>query len=211
MVRSEHCASVRAKLCQNGAVSEPYPRRHDPTVLRAIAHPTRNRILHELEASGSLRAADVARLLEIPANQASFHLRQLAKYGLIEPAPDQARDGRDRVWRVVDEGRLRLSLDEMLDAPGGPAAVKVWQRNASGWAHQVVDEAYTLDRSPGVMRAITEQPLRLTRQEAQELCDRLDAVLQEVLREKRDADDDAERSTYLLFSILQPYPQRTGP
>jgi hypothetical protein len=62
-----------------------------------------------------------------------------------------------------------------------------------------------------VMRAITEQPLRLTRQEAQELCDRLDAVLQEVLREKRDADDDAERSTYLLFSILQPYPQRTGP
>ena len=163
-------------------MSEPYPRRHDPTVLRAIAHPTRNRILHELEASGSLRAADVARLLEIPANQASFHLRQLAKYGLIEPAPDEARDGRDRVWR----------------------------RNASGWAHQIVDEAYALERTPGTFRAITEQPVRLTRAEAQDLCERLDAVLQETLKDRRDADDGVERSTYLFFSIAQPYPQRTG-
>ena len=160
--------------------------------------------------SGERPGSAVARLLEIPANQASFHLRQLAKYGLIEPAPDEARDGRDRVWRVVDEGRLRLSLEEMLAAPGGPAAVKVWQRNASGWAHQIVDEAYALERTPGTFRAITEQPIRLTRAEAQDLCERLDAVLQETLKDRRDADDGVERSTYLFFSIAQPYPQRTG-
>jgi predicted ArsR family transcriptional regulator len=191
-------------------VSEPYPRRHDPTVLRAIAHPTRNRILNELEASGPLRAADIARLIDIPANQASFHLRQLAKYGLIEPAPDAARDGRDRVWRVVDDGRLQLDLDEMLDTPGGAAAVKVWQRNASAWGHQIVEEAYGLERTKGVFRAITEQPLRLTRDEARALAERLDEVLRDTVKQQRDPGDDAERTTYLFFSIMQPHPQRTG-
>ncbi len=78
------------------------PRRlSDPRVLRAIAHPVRTRILEELSASGPVRAADVARDLGIPANQASFHLRQLAKYGLVEEAPEEARDKRDRVWRAV--------------------------------------------------------------------------------------------------------------
>ena len=45
----------------------------DPRILRAIAHPTRNRVLHELSAAGSLRAADIARLLDIPANQAHIY------------------------------------------------------------------------------------------------------------------------------------------
>ena len=50
----------------------------DPRVLRAIAHPARTRILEEMSASGPVRAADVALALGSPANQASFHLRQLA-------------------------------------------------------------------------------------------------------------------------------------
>ena len=78
----------------------------DPRVLRAIAHPVRNRILDELGASGPTRAADIARELGIPANQASFHLRQLAKYGLVEEAPEEARDKRDRVWRRRRGGGL---------------------------------------------------------------------------------------------------------
>jgi predicted ArsR family transcriptional regulator len=60
----------------------------DPRVLRAIAHPVRTRILEEMSASGPVRAADVAQSLGIPANQASFHLRQLAKYGMVEEAPE---------------------------------------------------------------------------------------------------------------------------
>ena len=35
-------------------------RTHDPTVLRAIAHPMRNRILNEMSATGPTRAADIA-------------------------------------------------------------------------------------------------------------------------------------------------------
>jgi predicted ArsR family transcriptional regulator len=184
--------------------------RHDPRILRAIAHPARGRILHELEAAGPLRAADIARLLEMPANQASFHLRQLAKYGMVEPAPEEAHDRRDRVWRLVDSGRFRLDLKQVKESPGGSAAVKVWQRQAGAWGHQIVDEAYALDEKAGIFRAITEQPLRLTKDEAKELADELDEVLDTWSRRKRDPAREDDRSTYLFFSIMQPHPERTG-
>lgn len=82
--------------------SEPQPV-HDPRVLRAIAHPVRNRILEDLEAGGPQRVADMAKVPGVPANQAGFHLRQLAAYGLVVEAPEQAREGRVRVWRAVHE------------------------------------------------------------------------------------------------------------
>ena len=85
----------------------------DPRVLRAIAHPTRGRILDELGATGPMRAADVGEALGIPANQASFHLRQLAKYGVIQPAPEAARDKRDRVWKLADERGFRLDVQDI--------------------------------------------------------------------------------------------------
>src|SRR6476469_4307603 len=91
---------------------------HDPKLLRAIAHPLRNRILTELEASGSLRAADIARVLDVPANQASFHLRQLAKYGLVEEDVAAARDKRDRVWRTTSAAALDVDLGTLEQAPG---------------------------------------------------------------------------------------------
>ena len=82
----------------------------DPRVLRAIAHPVRTRDPRRAaRPRGRSRAADIARELGIPANQASFHLRQLAKYGLVEEAPEEARDKRDRVWRAAAAGGYRSS------------------------------------------------------------------------------------------------------
>ena len=74
-----------------------------------------------------MRAADLARELDIPANQASFHLRQLAKYGLVEEDPDAARDKRDRVWRPTSEHGLMVNLDELEKQPGGKAASAVFR------------------------------------------------------------------------------------
>src|SRR5215471_2949181 len=105
----------------------------DLRVLRAIAHPARSRILDELHASGPLRAADVARLLDVPANQASFHLRQLAKYGMVEPAPELAKDGRDRVWRTVPGG-LRFDDEDLDDTPGAKAAHTVFMDQKAAFA-----------------------------------------------------------------------------
>lgn len=179
---------------------------HDPRVLRAIAHPVRSRILDELGASGSLRAADVARLIGIPANQASFHLRQLAKYGLVVEAPEEARDGRDRVWRAVSEDGLRLSVSDLQQQPGGKAAAEVWMRQSEGWAHQVVAAAFASERRGGTTTTITSQSIRLTRAETVELAEELDQVLLAWRRRQRARDDGEERTTYLYYSMLQPHP-----
>src|SRR5262245_35179298 len=117
---------LRNSSCDTFAMDR--PELHDPRVLRAIAPPVRSRILTELDAHGSLRAADVAQVLGIPPNQASFHLRQLAKFGLVEEDPTAARDKRDRVWRATETAGYDVSISEIEKTPGGKAASAVFRR-----------------------------------------------------------------------------------
>lgn len=181
---------------------------HDPRVLRAIAHPVRTRILGEIAAGGPLRAADVARELDIPANQASFHLRQLAKYGLIEEAPGEARDKRDRVWKATSDGGLAVRLNELEKEPGGRAAVSVFRRSATDWAHHLVDLALTGPEDPDILRTMMNQTVKLTRAEAEQLQQELLDLVEGWVERTRGRDDD-ERRTYVVMQVLQPYPQVT--
>src|SRR5215208_4945054 len=177
----------------------------DPRVLRAIAHPTRQRVLGELVAAGHLRAADVADVLGIPANQASFHLRQLAKYGLVEPAPELARDGRDRVWKPVHEHGLNLHLEELEKGPGGKAAVSVWKRHAAAAAKDAVDRAYAHRKSRDVHVMISDEWIRLTKAEAKQMAQELIAVherWQDRTKPESGAAADGRR-TYHLMEVLQ--------
>ena len=180
----------------------------DPRILRAIAHPMRNRILGELSAAGHLRAADVAEVLGIPANQASFHLRQLAKYGLVELAPELARDGRDRVWRPVHEHGLTLEVSAMEKGPGGKEAVAVWRRQAAAVAKAAVDRAYTIRNTRDTHLMISDDWIRLTKAEAKEFADDLIA-LQERWQDRSQAaaDDGKDRRTYHVLKVMQPAPE----
>jgi DNA-binding transcriptional ArsR family regulator len=175
----------------------------DPRMLRAVAHPTRNRILSELSAAGSLRAADIARLLDVPANQASFHLRQLAKYGLVEEAPDEARDKRDRVWRLVDSDGMSFRTRDMLDQPGGPAAYAVFRRSAVAWGQHLVERA--LDPEQDRHKSVSEYALRLTPDESHELMREVNATI-EAWRHRTQGSDDDGRITYSVYQLIQPYP-----
>ena len=176
----------------------------DPRVLRAIAHPVRTRILEELSASGPIRAADVARQLGIPANQASFHLRQLAKYGLVEEAPEEARDKRDRVWRSTSSS-LTVNLRDLSEAPGGKAAVRVFRQTKKAWSHHLVDRAYDTERPPGGgVFSSAEHVLKLSDDEVLELRQELTALVDSWTARTRSRD--VERRTYVLFDVLQPYP-----
>jgi predicted ArsR family transcriptional regulator len=184
------------------------PELHDPRVLRAISHPVRNRILTELDAHGPLRAADVAQLLGIPANQASFHLRQLAKFGLVEEDPSAARDKRDRVWRPTEAAGYDVSLGEIEKTPGGKAASAVFRRTMAARAHQVVEVAYGDDRSPGIHRAVTDQAVRLTKAEARRLTEELVDVVDAWRTRTQEPEGDDERRTYQVFQIVQPFPDQ---
>ena len=181
---------------------------HDPRVLRAIAHPVRNRILTELSAGGPMRAADLARELGIPANQASFHLRQLAKYGLIEEAPEAARDQRDRVWKSADDGSLSIDVGALEREPGGKAAATVFLRNAAGYAHQLVEAAYGQDRAPETHRSTMDSAVRLTKDEAAQLSAEVSELVQRWTERNRGRDDG--RTTYAFHAMLLPQPDASA-
>ena len=71
----------------------------DPRALRAVAHPVRLELIGLLRRSGPMTATQAAaRIGESPAS-CSFHLRQLAKYGLVEEAGGGR--GRERPWRAT--------------------------------------------------------------------------------------------------------------
>lgn len=188
----------------------------DVRVLRAIAHPVRNQILGELDAVGSLRAADIAARLGIPANQASFHLRQLAKYGLVEEDPDAARDRRDRVWRVVDSGGLEVDTGRVGAAPGGAAAARVYLGAAATEAHRLVDLCYAPPTAApqGIHRSSSDDRLLLSSQEARELREELTALVDRWRERGRSGASGPigpgggadERRTYILHSMLVPRP-----
>lgn len=81
------------------------PGHHDTTfattaMLKAYAHPLRRRIAKVVAAREFARATDIAADLGVPANTVSFHLRVLADAGMLLPAPEHARDRRDRVWKA---------------------------------------------------------------------------------------------------------------
>ncbi|MFC7547567.1 helix-turn-helix domain-containing protein [Plantactinospora sp. GCM10030261] len=71
----------------------------DPLAMRAMAHPLRLKLHALVGREGTITAAEAARALGISQALASHHLRQLAKYGFVEPA--EAPDNRERPWRTT--------------------------------------------------------------------------------------------------------------
>jgi Helix-turn-helix domain len=83
---------------------------NDPAVMRALAHPLRWELLEALEHAGTLTATQAGDVLgETPANCA-FHLRTLAKYGLVEEAG--GGKGRERPWRRAISGMTMTTAHE---------------------------------------------------------------------------------------------------
>jgi len=193
---------VRAEFGYSVAVAE-IPKMTDVRMLRGIAHPMRNRILEEMSAGGPMRAADVAERLGIPANQASFHLRQLAKYGLVEDAPELARDGRDRVWRVTYESGLSVKLDDLVDQDGGKAAVTVFRKQWTADAHAAIDRADRPERQKDAMVAVSTHAVRLTKEEAHALAKEISDLV-DGWREKGKSAKSSR--TYEVLWVLQPAP-----
>jgi len=90
----------------------------DPKALRALAHPVRLALVGQLRVHGQLTATQAAELLGESSASCSFHLRQLAKYGLVEEAG--GGQGRERPWRAT---AMFTSWPEVADDPKVEAAV----------------------------------------------------------------------------------------
>ena len=75
----------------------------DPQALRALAHPTRIALLELLTVDGPATGRALADRTGESTASVSYHVGQLAKWGLVEPAVDLQR-GRERPWRATSRG-----------------------------------------------------------------------------------------------------------
>jgi DNA-binding transcriptional ArsR family regulator len=89
----------------------------DPRALRALAHPIRLELVGLLRRLGPLTATQAAELIGESSGSTSFHLRQLAKYGLVEDAGGGA--GRERPWRAT---AMFTGWPDVADSPELAAA-----------------------------------------------------------------------------------------
>jgi hypothetical protein len=71
----------------------------DTTALKALAHADRLRMLGLLRFDGPSTATALAKRLGMNSGATSYHLRQLARYGFIEPVPERGTK-RERWWQA---------------------------------------------------------------------------------------------------------------
>jgi len=74
----------------------------DPKALRALAHPLRLDLLDRLMSFGEQTAAQCAEAVGSTASNCSYHLRALARVGLVEAG--SSNDARERPWRATATG-----------------------------------------------------------------------------------------------------------
>lgn len=101
----------------------------DVATLKAFAHPLRVRLYYALR---NARAASVSQLADgvgAPVAQVSYHLHQLHQHGFIDQAPEYARDGRERWWRLSDR-RLGWEASGLIDEPEAAAVAAVVKGSA---------------------------------------------------------------------------------
>lgn len=163
-----------------------------PTVLRALAHPVRVRLLNAtLDAPAT--SAQLARRTGQTRGNISYHLRFLARAGLVEEVLDQGTD-RERWWRArslpeLDAGDLvgpsgrrstcgRSRAETALQADlmsAADAVIGERGRRLTAFAERLRAGQVPPERSAAAR--VGELRLRISAEDQAELVAELDAVL----------------------------------
>jgi len=178
----------------------------DPVTIRALAHPIRVKLLQLLLTRGPLTATEAGEAIgESPAS-ASFHLRQLSKYGYIEETGDGT--GRRRPWRAVVEVQ-KVTLDD-LD-PAAKLAFDEVQRVLAAHQQELhgtwLRTRHTYPKAWRDAATDCNAVLHLSAELAAELQRRLDAVLEDYLpslAETRPPEAVPTALVYQLFPLDHP-------
>lgn len=105
---------------KSGSSDEPV-RLTDARAIRALAHPARLAVLDALNQRPNLTATEAADIAGLSPSAMSYHLRALAKWGIVREADGDASatadvDGRERRWERAGSGLTFDPPDEGADA-----------------------------------------------------------------------------------------------
>jgi DNA-binding transcriptional ArsR family regulator len=172
----------------------------DAELLHAMAHPLRLRLLGALRKEGPATASELGRRLGESSASASYHLRELAKYGFIEEAPELDR-GRTKHWRAVEEGmQWSTDTDDAGLVEASSVLGHVMVAEYARWLRRWFAETSEWDRRWRAAAEGMDQWFELTPDELRSLSDEVTAVL-ERYADRRTRRDGTERAIVLFHAF----------
>jgi predicted ArsR family transcriptional regulator len=178
----------------------------DPRALRALAHPVRMDLMGLLRRGEPLTATQAGEEIGESAASCSFHLRQLAKYGLVEEAGGGR--GRERPWQAtaISTEWASRGPDEETDAAGAllsRVVVERHLRNAIEWLERRDSEdPQWVDAAP-----INDVLVYMTVEELQELDEKFRALIEPYLQRLERSEPPAEGARLVsVISLAFPGP-----
>jgi DNA-binding transcriptional ArsR family regulator len=158
----------------------------DTAVMRAMAHPARLALLEHLRNGGPATATECAGVVGLSPSATSYHLRALARAGLVEAAPGRG-DGRERLWRIT-AGRYAVTGVADL-APEGRDALRALLESLLAWDDVRVRRYLShLDSEPPEWQDAAffmDSTLQLTAEELTTLSQALDTLITPYRKDRR--------------------------
>jgi DNA-binding transcriptional ArsR family regulator len=169
----------------------------DPQAMRALAHPVRLAVLSYLQRNGPATATQLAPHVGATPSVTSWHLRHLARFGLVMDAdPSEVPgDRRQRWWKSPARG-FRVEVGEGDEAAAAALVLAdqladTARRQVESW---LTETAPRLDHAWARLAGVSNTGLMLTAAELEELEDEIDVLLgRYVMRPDRDVPADARR------------------
>jgi DNA-binding transcriptional ArsR family regulator len=175
----------------------------DPRAIRALAHPARQLIIEELYNGRVLTATEFAELAGLTPSATSYHLRALARWGIVERADDTA-DGRERPWRAP---AVSLVISSQRSGAGRLASQTMMRTNVNRVMEQF--EEMSGDDPWDGLSLMSRARLWLTKAEAEELGKELTEVIDRHRRGRTAASHPA--GTRLVSTLLAVVPTGKAP
>lgn len=178
--------------------------------MRALSHPLRWALIDALETEGEATAARCGQILGQPQANCSYHLRMLAKYGLVEEATSSSR--RDRPWRLKARKQTWSSVQPTPEARAAAqelsrAFVEHETRKLLEWIHTRNSLPEEWQRAASISGTFAW----LTAEELNQVAADLQAALQPYLiRSENRADRPAHSLLVRLFEASYPINSATG-
>jgi DNA-binding transcriptional ArsR family regulator len=180
----------------------------DVRALRALANPIRYRLLGHLMALGAQTASECAEAVGASPSNCSYHLRELARFGLVERAPaSPGGDGRDRPWRPavtgLRYGRADESAASPVEATLSRQILHAGIDHDAELAHRAADAH---DDQPADWRAaetISTFGLFVTPAELVTITTAIDAILRPFIGLTRDEVPDEAQPVHIVFEAFR--------
>ncbi len=175
--------------------------------LSALANPFRSRIMDALKVDGPSTPSTLATRTGQAVGSVSHHMKVLSEAGLVEEAPELAKDRRERWWRLASAG-TRWSRADFADDPVAVGAALAAERLALARqferSQEWLDNFESADESGwGESSFVTQNWMRMTPEELVQLSEEMIELVMRWSR-REVPDDGQDREPVFVFARAFP-------